>query len=374
MMLAAVVAHGAVADDDVPPLTWHTTFTQWEFAPVVTVLVLAAALVYLAGAWRVRRDHPARPWPLARTASFLAGLAVIAIATQSSVGAYDDVLFSMHMWQHLLLLMVAPPLLLAGQPITLLLHASRNPLHTWVKRAVRSKAVSAITFPLVGVALYIVTVVGTHLTSFMNLTLTHPFVHESEHVLYLVVGYLYFLPLIGREPIRWRLSFPSQLFLLAVAMPTDTFTGVVLMQTNHAMFPAYAGRRDWGPSLVGDLHTGGAVMWIAGDGIMFVLVLLLFAGVVRGRVKLDAGNWLEGARARRFAELAASDGNPVAVTDGGFAAVADDGAVGVAGVRGVGADGEARPVTDDDDQQLVAYNAYLARLNGEHESPAGSAR
>jgi cytochrome c oxidase assembly factor CtaG len=282
--------------------------------------------------WRVRREHPARPWPWWRTLSFLTGLAVIALATQSSIGAYDDLLFWMHMWQHLLLLMVAPPLLLIGQPITLVLHATHNPLHTFVKRVVRSRAVSALTFPLVGVAVYIVTVVATHLTGFMNLVLTHPVLHDAEHGLYLLAGYLYFLPLLGREPIKWRLSFPTKLFLLVLAMPVDTFTGVVLSQANHALFPAYAGRRDWGPSLVGDLHAGGAVMWIGGDAIMLVLVVALFVGVVSGRTQLDAGQYLESARAHRFDELSGSD---IAGTD-----------------------------TDEDDVRLAAYNAYLARLGG----------
>jgi putative copper resistance protein D len=347
-------AHGgAEVAGDVPPLTVHTALTQWEFAPVVTAIVAIAGLLYLYGVWRVRREHPARPWSWWRTGFFFAGLGVVVIATQSSVGAYDDVLFFMHMWQHLLLLMVAPPLLLSGQPITLLLHASHNPLHSLVKRVVRSRPISAITFPLVGVGLYIVTVVGTHLTSFMNLTLEHTYLHQGEHVLYLVVGYLYFLPLIGHEPIRWRLSYPAQLFLFVIAMPVDTFTGLVLTQTTKEMFPAYQGRRDWGPSLVSDLHSGGAVMWIGGDAIMFVLILLLFAGLLNSRAKVDAGRWLEGARARRFTELAA--GNTGAAVGGTEVAGAPDD-------------------IDDDERQLQAYNDYLARLNGEHGSTAGSTR
>jgi putative copper resistance protein D len=346
-MVATVVAHGAA---ELPPLDLHTTFTVWEFTPVVTALVAVAAAAYLVGMWRVRRAHPNRPWPTARAASFLAGLAVIAIAIQSSIGVYDDLLFSMHMWQHLLLIVVAPPLLLWGQPVTLLLHASRNPLHTWVKRAVRSRIVSLATHPLFGITVYTVVVVGTHLTSFMELTLTHPLVHQSEHVLYLVAGYLYFLPLIGHEPIRWKLSYPAQLFFLMLAMPVDTFTGVVLIQTNHPMFPAYAGRRDWGPSLVADLHGGGAVMWIAGDGIMALLIVLLFIQVLRQRVEVDAGRWLEGVRARRFAGLAASVSADALSTDDGR----DDAAI------------------DTDERQLDAYNQYLQRLNGRPNSPEGS--
>src|SRR5450432_4794066 len=243
----------------------------------------------------------------------------------------------MHMWQHLLLLMVAPPLLLLGQPITLVLHATHNPTHSVVKKLVRSKVVSGVTFPLVGVGLYIVTVVGTHLTNFMNVALTHPVLHDAEHGIYLLVGYLYFLPLIGREPIKWRLSFPTKLFLLIIAMPVDTFTGVVLSETNHELFPAYAGRRNWGPSLVADLHAGGAVMWIGGDAIMLVMIIALFIGIVNGRTQLDAGRWLESARAKRFDELAGA--------------------------------GELGLDPDADDARLAAYNAYLARLGSAPHGP-----
>src|SRR5579862_1057270 len=155
-----------------PPVSGLEIVTQWQFAPVVTGAVVVAAGLYVWGALRVRRRHPARPWPLWRTGLFLGGLAVVVIATQSGIGSYDDILFWDHMVQHLLLLMVAPPLLVVGQPATLLLHASRNPVHTWAKRAMRSKVVSFLTFPAVGVVLYTGTIVGTHLTGFMNLVMT----------------------------------------------------------------------------------------------------------------------------------------------------------------------------------------------------------
>ena len=96
------------------------------------------------------RRHPARPWPLWRALIFLLGLLVIVFATEGGVGTYDDTLFWDHMIQHLMLLMIAPPLLVTGQPITLLLHASRNPLHTWVKRVLRSGPVHAITMAVRG--------------------------------------------------------------------------------------------------------------------------------------------------------------------------------------------------------------------------------
>src|SRR5487761_867669 len=215
-----------------PPFSWGEAATNWQFAPIVTAFTALVAAAYLWGVVRIRRRHPRRPWPLLRTILFLLGLLVIDLATQSGIGTYDDTLFWDHMIQHLMLLMVAPPLLVVGQPVTLLLHASRNPVHTWTKRLLRSHAVTWITWPPFGVALYVGVIVGTHLTGFMNVVLSNDTVHEGEHVLFLAAGYLYFLPLIGREPIHWKVSYPSRLFLLFLAMPVDAFTGLVLGSEN----------------------------------------------------------------------------------------------------------------------------------------------
>ena len=335
-----------------PPFGLAEAIGRWQFAPVVTGFAVVAGGLYLWGVLRVRRRHPARPWPLARTALFLSGLAVVVIATESGVGSYDDILFWDHMVQHLLLLMVAPPLLVVGQPVTLLLHASRNPLHTWVKNLLRSRLVTWITWPPFGVALYLGVIVGTHLTGFMNVVLANETVHSAEHALYLIAGYLYFLPLLGREPIRWRVSYPSRIFLLFIAMPVDAFTGLALGSESGNPFPNLAvGRPGWAPDPLSDVHIGGAVMWVGGAGLMFVLTLTVFFAWSR-ETRGDGGlGWLETARRATFAarvsahqEAAASPGvSPPAVP------------------------ASQTENLDDDEEHLAAYNAYLARLNQQHD-------
>jgi putative copper resistance protein D len=336
---------GPLRGEVIVPLTSHTALTAWKFAPVVTVATALLALLYVVGIVRVRRRHPARPWPWLRTLSFFGGLTTVVVATQSSIGVYDDVLFYDHMIQHLLLIMVAPAMLVAGRPVMLLLHASRNPLHSWVKAVVRSRVVSALTCPPVAAVIYAVVIIGTHLTGFMNTTLEHDQVHNLEHVMYLVAGYLYFLPLLGSEPIKWKMSFPSRFLLLALSMPVDTFVGVVLLQAKHELFPAYREvGRTWGPSLVNDIQDGGAIMWVGGDALMFLLVLCVFVVFLRDkRAHTTMGSWLEGARTNAL---------DIAVAEAGMTAPQ----------RGR----ERRGQTIDDDEHLAAYNAYLARL-GRHE-------
>ncbi len=284
-----------------PPFSWAEVFTLWQFAPVVTGFTVVLAGLYLWGVVRVGRRHPARPWPVLRTAAFTGGLLVVVLATQSGIGTYDDTLFYVHMIQHLMLIMVAPAMLVTGQPVTLLLHASRNPLHTWVKRVVRSRPVVWLTWPALGVMAYAATIVGTHLTSFMNLVETYPAIHDAEHVLYLVVGYLYFLPLIGREPIRWKVSYPLRLFLLFIAMPVDAFTGVVLNSYSSDPFKPMQ-PRSWGPSPLDDIHSGGAVMWIGGAAIMFVVIMVTFFAWSRETRPSGGMGWLESARRANLAE------------------------------------------------------------------------
>src|SRR5580700_11531695 len=331
---------------------------RWQFAPVVTGFVVLAAGLYLWGVLRVRRRHPARPWPAWRTAVFLGGLAVVVIATEAGIGSYDDVLFWDHMVQHLLLLMVAPPLLVVGQPATLLLHASRNPLHTWTKKVLRSRVLAAITWPPFGVALYLSVIVGTHLTGFMNLVESNGTVHDAEHVLFLAAGYLYFLPLLGREPIRWRVSYPSRIFLLFIAMPVDAFTGLVLCSEGSNPFPALADQRPgWAPSPISDVHIGGAVMWVGGAGIMFALVMAVFFAWSREK-RGDGGlGWLESARRSNFATLVSAHQDANTGRGGPSpAAPASDRASERASER---VDRESV----DDDEHLAAYNAFLARIN-----------
>ena len=171
-----------------PQFGFHAVLTQWQSAPVVTALAVLAAGLYLWGVVRVARRHPAKPWPAWRTGMFLGGLAVVVVALQSGIGSYDDVLFWDHMVQHLLLVMAAPPLLIFGQPITLLMHASRNPLHTWVKQAVRSTTASVLTWPVFGFMTYAAAIVVAHLTGLANLTASNQVAHEAEHVAFLVIG------------------------------------------------------------------------------------------------------------------------------------------------------------------------------------------
>jgi cytochrome c oxidase assembly factor CtaG len=159
-----------------------------------------------------------------------------------------------------------------GRPVTLLLRVTCARLRNHLKHALRSRLVSALTWLPAAAALYAAVVIGTHLTPLMNLVLENTAVHEAEHALYLVTGYLYFLPVIDAEPIRWRPTLLGRFLLLLATMPVDTLVGVVLILASHQLFPAYP-----------DLHQGGLIMLAGGDLIMTVLAVALPVSVVQDR-------------------------------------------------------------------------------------------
>jgi cytochrome c oxidase assembly factor CtaG len=346
------------------PFGWSAVVTVWQFAPIVTSAVVILAGLYLWGVVRVAQRHPARRWPAWRTGMFLGGLAVVVLATQSGIGAYDEVLFWDHMVQHLMLIMIAPPLLIFGQPITLLLHASRNPLHSWAKRILRSRVASFLTWPVFGCVAYTVAVIGAHLTGFANLVRTNQAVHNAEHALFLVVGYLFFLPILGREPIRWRLTYPVRFVILVLVMPVDTFTGLMLGYGTAGTPGVPAGPRPaWAPAPVSDLHLGGAVMWVGGDAIMFGLMMLVYLmWSLDDRAATSGHGWLEAARRASLASLVAAHPAPRAGEGAAGAEGAKDGAGADAGPAPAAVSWDGRGGIDDD-EHLAAYNAFLARLN-----------
>ena len=324
-----------------PPLDWVRAFTVWRFAPATGGLVLAALAVYLVGVLQVR------DWPRGRVAAFVAGLVVVVGALMGSPAVYGDAgLFWVHMIQHLMLIMVAPWLLALGHPMTLLLRASTGRTHHVVQAVRGSRVAAVVSHPLIGLAFYACVLIGVHLSGFMNAMMTSPVLSDLEHVLYLCAGYLYFAPLVTVDSPRRPLAYPLRLFSLFLGMSADTIVGVVLLQAVHPLFPAYARMQPpWGPGALADIHGGGTVMWIGGDGLMFAMMLVIGTLWLTDRAPsaATAGSLLENVRRSALA---------------GTGAEAD---------AGTGEAARQRLRTsrdiDDDDAAREAYNALLDRLN-----------
>jgi cytochrome c oxidase assembly factor CtaG len=312
-----------------PPLTGHTAFTAWQGDVLFDIAIGLAVIAYAVGAHRYRAAT-GRRWPVGRSLAFAAGLALLVVTLNSALAVYDMTLFSAHMLEHLLLLMVVPAFLVLGRPLTMLLetHPSGS-----LRRLVDRPAMSYLFAAPTAFGTYVVVIVGTHLTGFMGYVMAHPWAGQVEHVLYLVAGVQFFTAAVGNAPVRWRLSFPGRLLMVMLAMAVDAFVGIVLMQSVVPI--ATLAHPGWGPTMINDTHLGGALMWVVGDGLMALVPVALYIGWARhSEAKPETPGWYERARVGMFVANGAPDEGAQTDVD-----------------------------VDSDEEQHLAYNRWLASLN-----------
>src|SRR2546421_4289010 len=164
-----------------PPFTGVTAVTQLRLDPVLALVLVLAAGLYLYGVARLRARGDR--WPAARTVLFLvAGLGSIAAVTMSGLGTYDDTLLSAHMIQHMVLTMLAPIFLALGAPVTLALRTLPVRGRRVLVAVLHSRVAKVLAFPLVAYALFVVTPFALYFTPLYRLTLEHNWLHEWVHV------------------------------------------------------------------------------------------------------------------------------------------------------------------------------------------------
>lgn len=239
--------------------------THWSIQLALDLQAALYAALYL---WAARRA-PGR-WPLRRSAAFLAGIGCVLVALQSGIGADDDRLLSVHMIQHMLLLILAPALLLAGRPTLLALRTLSGGRRQAFARGLR--VLSRCTTPIACLAAFAVVVLGTHLPAFYDATLTHPALHDAEHVLYLIAGLLVWWPIVGADPTpAHRLGGLGKLVYLLAAMPPMALIGAYLNRAPSLLYAPYGtAAHALGINPLVDQAQAGAIMWVAGTMVLTV--------------------------------------------------------------------------------------------------------
>jgi putative copper resistance protein D len=197
----------------------------------------------------------------------LLGLAVIVIALESSLGVYAEVLFSVHMIQHLLLTMVAAPLLVLGAPITLLLRVvSSDTRRRVVLPVLHSLPLRVLAFPVVTWIVFSGYMWVVHFSPLFDAALESPVIHQLEHALFLGTAMLFWWPVMGADPAPWRLPHPARVGYLFIGMPWSSFLGLAIFSATAVLYPHYATLGlDWAPPALADQAVAGGIMWAGGD-------------------------------------------------------------------------------------------------------------
>ena len=269
----AVLAHGGVVPTEPPTLA--TLLLGWAFDPLVWLPAIAALLLWRFAVRQVNRAHPANPVAPKRTWSWVAGVAVLLVALDSGIATYDTTLFSVHMVQHLLLVLVAPPLLLYAGPIVLLLRVSSpGTRRRWILPVLHSRPVRFLSFPVVSWLLFAGVMWASHFSPLFNVALENDWAHRLEHGLYLFAALLFWWPVVGPDPSPWRMRPSARVLYVGLQMPQNTFLALAIYMASAPLYAHYATTsRTWGPSPLEDQQAAGGIMWVGGD-IVFITILI----------------------------------------------------------------------------------------------------
>jgi cytochrome c oxidase assembly factor CtaG len=274
----------------VPPFHSSTLLTGWELAPVPLVVTVWVAGLYLLGVHTLRARGDA--WPLGRTLAFVVvGMGSFYYATASGLAAYDTTLVSVHMVQHMVLSMLVPLALALGAPVTLALRTLPGAPRRWLLAVLHSRVARVLAFPPLTLALYVISPWALYFSGWYDATLVHPWLHELMHLHLVVVGALFFWPLMGIDPVPGRVGYPARMLVVVLTLPFHAFLGVTIMGGSTILGAAHyaALRRDpaysWLPDAASDQHLAGGILWASGDLVGLAFFGVLFAQWVRSSMK-----------------------------------------------------------------------------------------
>jgi cytochrome c oxidase assembly factor CtaG/ferredoxin len=260
---------------------------SWPFDPWILLTLLATATIYLRGwLWLERRD-PWR-WRGPQAYAFVAGLAALLLALASPIDPFASLFLQIHMVQHVLLMMVVPPLLWLGDPFFPLLRGLPRPIRTvWIAPLFRSQVIrrffTRLSHPLVALPLFVVATWGWHLPAAYELALRSSGWHYVQHVCFLATGLLFWYPVVRPYPSRPQWSLWLLLPYLILADVQNTVLSALLTFADRPLYPYYTEvPRIGGLTALEDQSAAGVIMWVPGSLVylapLFVIGVRLLAG------------------------------------------------------------------------------------------------
>ncbi|MCA9961187.1 MAG: cytochrome c oxidase assembly protein [Chloroflexota bacterium] len=303
------------------PIT-RAALSSWDWRPEVIIVLALAGTLYLTG-WRRlrqrtfgtnkrqqdRRQRTSRShWHLAarwRPIVYVIGLLFIGLALMSPIDILAQQLFFMHMIQHLLLIMIAPPLLLIANPMPFMLWGLPARLRHTVGRAIgrllhresgSRRWLRSATAPGVIWMFWVISIIGWHDPNAYNAALRHEFVHDLEHLFFFAAGMLYWWHVTGAGPrIHKQIGLIGRIAFVLAAIPPNMALGVVLAFVSKPVYSYYtAVPRLWNISVIDDQRIGGVIMWVPGS-MMYIIAALLLAARLFGKEEvkpaLPEANW-----------------------------------------------------------------------------------
>ena len=264
-------AGSAFAHDGRPPEP-HDLWSAWTFDAGMTMPLVLAAVLYLRGLRTLTRTAAAhgRGARRRRAVGFAVGWLVLAVALLSPVHALAEALFSMHMVQHELLMVVAAPVLVLSRPVVSMLWSLPAPWRRRIGRTLHARLVRrgwtiVSTIPAAW-AIHAVAIWMWHLPVLYDRTLTSSVAHAAQHVSFFATAVLFWWSITRNKTARAS----GVLALFTTAVHTGAL-GALIALSPAPWYPRYGETSGaWRLTALEDQQLGGLIMWV-GSGLYFLL-------------------------------------------------------------------------------------------------------
>jgi cytochrome c oxidase assembly factor CtaG len=251
---------------------------SWHLHPPIEALILLSSVVYGRGWWKLHQRRPDY-FVFRHLLCFVAGEIAVFVAIASPLHELTEISLTAHMIQHVLLMMVIPPLILLGTPHLVLLfglpdvmlHGVLRPFFGWtpLKRLVRF-----LFHPVSCWIAFVATTLSWHTPVMFELALRSEFWHAVEHTCFLTTALLFWWPVIQPWPSRTRWPRWAMILYLFLADFQNTALSAFLIFCDRVVYPTYAAApRVLGMSALEDQAAAGAIMWVPGSFVFFIPML-----------------------------------------------------------------------------------------------------
>ena len=273
------LAHGG------EPHTFRDLLTTWDIEPLVVTCLAVSAGLYIRGLGRMWRSagvgHGVREW---ESWCYAGGWFALFIALVSPLHPWGSVLFSAHMTQHEILMLVAAPLLVLGRPLVVFLHALPARWSRWLGAA-SNRPVWARTWAVVSSAfaawlIHAAILWAWHIPALFQATLHSDVVHTVQHASFLISALLFWWAVIhGR---RSAAAYGMAVLYMFTTALHSGLLGVLITLASRVWYPAYIGKTaSWGLTPLEDQQLGGLIMWVPACTVYVVAGVAFVAGWLR---------------------------------------------------------------------------------------------
>ena len=274
-------AAGVVFHTGDHPLPQGSFWAQWDPRLDATLVLLLAGGAYSLGWWRLRRAGHARLATGWRLAAYGSGLAVTAFSLMGPVDVLQELLFAIHMVQHLLLRLVAAPLIILAAPFPIALwglppRARRAVGQALAPATPSRRALERATSPWLLLTVHLATIWLWHTPAGYNGALRNPWVHDVQHITFFATALAFWWCTAAAEPtLQPRLGYGLRLALVLMALFQTQILSIIIAMAERPLYDFYTTvPRLWGMSVMDDQRWSGVIMWVPG-GLWYVMTAVL---------------------------------------------------------------------------------------------------